>query len=122
MLSAKRVAILGMITFTAACHRLPVGSPIVPGRALLYEAYQAPLQADFDDTILGPKYGESSTFYFNVIVVSWILGIPVDFAWGDASVEAAAREGAILRVTHVDYSVLTVLGMFGRITMRAYGE
>ncbi len=103
------------------CRALPVDAPVIPGRALVFSAYGAPLQVDFNRTELGPKIGESRAFYFNVLVLSFVVGVPIDFAWGDAAIDAAAREGDIQRISHADYEVLNVLG-FGMIKVRVYGE
>ena len=43
------------------------------------------------------------------------------FAWGDASSKAAAADGRITRVTHVDYRYQTVLTVFQSLTLEVYG-
>lgn len=48
-----------------------------------------------------------------------ILGI---VATGDASIEAAARNGGITKIHHVDYKAQSVFGIYARFTTVVYGE
>lgn len=43
-------------------------------------------------------------------------------AVGDCSVEAAARDGEITRISHVDYKTKNILGVYGEYTTIVYGE
>ena len=43
-------------------------------------------------------------------------------AIGDASIEAAKKNGDITKVYHVDYSVKNILGIIGTYTTTVYGE
>ena len=43
-------------------------------------------------------------------------------AIGDASIEAAKKNGGITKVYHVDYGVKNILGIFGTYTTTVYGE
>lgn len=43
-------------------------------------------------------------------------------ATGDASIEAAKRNGGITTVHHVDWEVENILGLFGKYTVTVYGE
>ncbi|MBT8352347.1 MAG: TRL-like family protein [Deltaproteobacteria bacterium] len=43
-------------------------------------------------------------------------------AIGDASIEAAKKNGGITKVHHVDYGVKNILGIFGTYTTTVYGE
>ncbi len=43
-------------------------------------------------------------------------------AIGDASIEAAKRNGGITRVHHVDWDVENILGLIGRYRVTVYGE
>lgn len=95
--------------FVRAPVRLPMGA--------IYTQTRAPLQVDFDETRLGSKRSEASTSYF-----LWPLILPMNFAWGDAGVAEAAREGNITTVHHVDYEFLNVLGMWARFTTIVYGD
>jgi len=44
------------------------------------------------------------------------------FAFGDASIQAAASQGQITRIHHVDSEVLNVLGVYARYKTIVYGE
>jgi len=48
-----------------------------------------------------------------------ILGL---VAIGDASIEAAARQGGITKISHVDYKTENILGIIGKYTTRVYGK
>ena len=48
-----------------------------------------------------------------------ILGL---VATGDASIEAAKKNGNITKVYHVDWDAMNVLGIYGRYTVTVYGE
>lgn len=44
------------------------------------------------------------------------------FAFGDASIETAARSAGITKVTHVDHDAFGLLGLFASYTTKVYGE
>jgi hypothetical protein len=44
------------------------------------------------------------------------------FATGDASIQAAANNGGIKRIHHVDNETLNILGVYARYTTIVYGE
>ena len=67
--------------------------------------------------VLTVTKGSSSTFYFK----EPILGL-FDFAWDDCDIETAAANGGISTVHYADYSVMQLLGLFGRTTVTAHGE
>ncbi|MFO7821664.1 MAG: TRL-like family protein [Lentisphaeria bacterium] len=48
-----------------------------------------------------------------------ILGL---VATGDASIQAAARNGGIKEISHVDYEARNILGLIGEYTTTVYGE
>ena len=48
-----------------------------------------------------------------------ILGL---VATGDASIEAAKKNGNITKVYHVDWDAMNVLGIYGRYTVTVYGD
>ena len=60
---------------------------------------------------VGSKKGEAST----VSVLGW-------FAVGDASVQKAAKEAGITKISHVDEESTSVLGLFAKYTITVYGE
>lgn len=48
-----------------------------------------------------------------------VLGI---FAWGDASIQAAARQGGISKVNNVDREALNILGIYSSYTTKVQGN
>jgi len=44
------------------------------------------------------------------------------FATGDASIEAACKEGGISRIHHVDYQSKSILSFYATYTVLVYGE
>jgi hypothetical protein len=43
-------------------------------------------------------------------------------ATGDSSIKAAAANGGITKISHVDYHVTSVLGLYVQTTVTVYGE
>jgi hypothetical protein len=43
-------------------------------------------------------------------------------AVGDSSIDAAARDGGITKINHVDWKVKSMLGIIGEYTTTVYGE
>lgn len=58
-----------------------------------------------------PKIGEA--------MCTTVLGL---VATGDASIEAAKRDGGITKVHHVDWSAKNILGLYGEYKVVVYGE
>lgn len=44
------------------------------------------------------------------------------FATGDASIKAAADNGQITKISHVDYHTKSILGIYAKTTVTVYGE
>lgn len=44
------------------------------------------------------------------------------FATGDSSIKAACENGGITKISHVDYHVTSVLGLYVETTTTVYGE
>jgi hypothetical protein len=44
------------------------------------------------------------------------------YATGDASISAAASNGGITRIHHVDHETFNILGLYARYTTIVYGE
>ncbi|MBU4257955.1 MAG: TRL-like family protein [Proteobacteria bacterium] len=95
------------IVFLAGC----MIAPVVPPIGVIYNNTRAPLDVDFEKSEYGPKTG---TAYTNCI-----LGL---IAWGDASAEAAARDGGISIIEHVDYEYMNILFVYQRFTTIAHGK
>jgi hypothetical protein len=78
----------------------------------LYVKVKAPYDTDLDQTVLGDKKGESQMYS-----VLWLV------AWGDAGTAAAAKNGGITTVNHMDVEVFSVLfGLYSKTTTIVYGK
>ncbi|MCC5794239.1 MAG: hypothetical protein JJT85_05820 [Chromatiales bacterium] len=78
----------------------------------IYSNVTAPLDINVDQTRIGSKTGKASMHVF-----AW------SFAWGDAGVEAAAANGGLEVINHLDTERRFVLfGLYSRITTIAYGD
>jgi len=78
----------------------------------LYTHVVTPLDTDVNKTVLGQKKGEASTES-----VLWLI------AWGDAGTAAAAKQGGITTVNHMDREFLNVVfGIYTKTTTIVYGD
>jgi hypothetical protein len=78
----------------------------------LYTHVLTPYDTNLDKTVLGQKTGRSS-----MQSVLWL------FAWGDASTSAAAKQGGITTVNHMDREFLNVIfGIYTETTTIVYGD
>lgn len=77
-----------------------------------YSKVTRPLDTDVWNTELGDKVGYSSAQSVLYLV-----------AWGDAGTAAAAKNGGLSKVNHLDVQIFSVLfGLYTRVTTIAYGE
>lgn len=80
--------------------------------ACVYGDFGHPLDTDLDSTLLGSKSGESS-----MQSVLWLV------SWGDAGVRAAAEDGGITTLRHMDQRTFYLLwGLYYRNTTIVYGD
>jgi len=78
----------------------------------VYTKVIVPLDTDTDKTQLGSKVGESHAYS-----VAWL------FFWGDAGTAAAAKNGGIKTINHLDAEYFVILfGLYSRLTTIAYGN
>ena len=78
----------------------------------LYADIKTPLDIDANETPIGSKVGTST-----IESVLWLV------AWGDASTDAAAKNGNISVVYHMDREIFSVLfGLYSKSTTIVYGE
>lgn len=89
---------------TAGC--LPPKAPVY---GLVYMNVKGPEQTT--PNLLGKKMGKGYCESF--------LGV---YARGDCSIETAAREANITRITHVDHYSETVLLVYSKYTILVYGN
>ena len=89
-------------------------APVVPPPGLLFTQYRAPLTPEVSGVPVTTKVGIHNSRFFGLSQYS--------FAWDDASIAAAAKQGGLSKVYYADYEVLNVLGIYAEFTVRAYGE
>ncbi len=78
----------------------------------LYSHVTMPLSTELNKTELGHKRGEAS-----MRSVLWL------FAWGDAGAAAAAKDGGITTMTHMDRELYVILfGIYTRTATIVYGD
>ncbi len=78
----------------------------------LYAHVTTPLSTELNKTDLGHKQGES-----RIYSVLWL------FAWGDGGAAAAAKNGGITVMTHMDRELYSILfGIYTRSTTIVYGD
>lgn len=87
-------------------------APVMPPPGLMFSSTAGPLDIDANKTPVCAKMGESSSsaFFLNM------------FAFGDCSIDTAARNGNLQTIEHADYHHLNVMFMYQRFTVRAYGN
>lgn len=87
-------------------------APFKPSTGAIYNDTKAPLSLEYHNTDLGKKVGQASTHSF--------LGL---FAFGDAGIQTAARDGNIKVIKHTDYQFTSILfGLFTKTTVYVYGD
>jgi len=78
----------------------------------LYTHVLTPYDTNLDKTVVGPKTGKAS-----MQSILWL------FAWGDASTAAAAKQGGISTVNHMDREFLNIIfGIYTETTTIVYGD
>lgn len=93
----KKLLILGLLLNLSAC---------------LYTDIKLPLDVDTYETHLGDKVGTSSNHS-----ILWLV------SWGDAGTKAAAENGKMTQVNHLDQAFESYLfGAYTKSTTIAYGE
>ena len=80
-----------------------------PVLGAIYTDVKAPMGVT--SNVGASKVGEASA--------TSILGL---IATGDASIQAAMKQGGITKVQHVDYNTTSVLGIYATYTVTVYGE
>jgi len=99
----KSLTRLAAPLFGAALFALP---------GCIYTHVKVPYDTDLNQTKLGAKQGQASN--------KLILGL---VAWGDASTQAAARNGGITQINHMDEEIFSILGfVYTETTTIVYGD
>ena len=78
----------------------------------LYTNVQRPLGTEYNQTELGDKVGQASSYS-----VLWL------FAWGDAGSKAAADNGGLKVIRHADTRVYSLFfGLYSKVSTIVYGD
>jgi hypothetical protein len=101
----------GVLVIGAASGCALYTAPVIPPMGYGYTHVTAPLDVDVDDTNVGEREGRSSTVA--------VLGL---FAYGDASIHSAAKEGRLSIIDHADYEYINILGIWQKFTTIVYGR
>jgi hypothetical protein len=101
------VCTMGLLT---GCAHV-AGSPVNGFWFMDVSAPSWHLHAPLDAGVQATKTGEATA--------TTILGL---IATGDASVDAAMKNGGITKVHHIDIKAHNILGIIGKFTLVVYGE
>ncbi len=106
------IIFLGMGLTMTGC----VMASVAPPSGLIFTRYIAPLTTNFNATPRGSRVVTSEAMYLRepFFGSSW--------AWGDASIQAIARNSGLTQVYYADYEYLQVLGLFARVVVRVHGD
>lgn len=105
----KTVTYLILALFSATLLTGCMAMAISPVSGVLYTGVKAPVTATANPA--HSKVGTASC--------SSLLGL---IGVGDASINAAAKNGGITKIHHVDYKSTSFLGIYARYTVYVYGE
>lgn len=101
----RRTTPLAALALLGGC----LSAPFQPPQGLVGMT-KAPLSTE-GNWAVGSKKGTSSS--------ASVLGL---YAWGDCSIGAAARNGGLTKVTHVDYEYTNFIGIWQEAAVIVYGE
>ena len=89
-------------------------TPVRPPQAVLFTHIRAPLSTELSGDGSWERKGDAKTFY-----VGWSV---FSFGWGDCSIEAAAKDGRVRRISYADYEFTSVFWVFRQLTVHVYGH
>jgi len=98
-----------LITFICAGLLTGCAVSYAPVNGAVYSKVRGPLTAT--EYTKYPRSGTADAYS--------IMGI---VAYGDASIDAAMKDGGIIKVHHIDYESMNILGFYARFTTIVYGE
>lgn len=101
----KTLIVAFPLALLAGCLSAPFQPP-----AGVVSVTRAPLSTEGNWNV-GSRRGEASS--------TSVLGL---YATGDCSIGAAAHNGNLKKVDHVDYEYLNIIGIWQKATVIAYGE
>ncbi len=113
----------GFLIFGAVAALMVMGcaspeAPFSPPKGFVYSSVKAPLQIEFKEggEACATAEGEASSLFLH----DWLF-TGISIGWKDCSIQRAAQEGGLSSVSYADYETFTLLGFFGKTTVRAYG-
>lgn len=103
----KSLGVVALLVIFSGCYM----APVMPPQGIIFTDIEAPLDADAEATPVGMKQGRAASYS-----ILWL------FAFGDASTAAAAQQGNLNRVHHLDYEYVNFLGIYQHFVTIAHGE
>ena len=98
---------------------------VTPAKGFIFTHYRAPMACRLEEAPgvpcgKGLRHGTASAKAF-------VLPVPETFqilsaGWGDAALDAAARDGGITTIYYADYELLEILGIYKSATVHVYGQ
>lgn len=108
----KVFAILFVMLLSQGCVQAPK-APFVPSTGIILTEIRAPLTSEFNDQRIIKTHGEATTTHVAYYIFS--------FAIGDTSLQKAIKDGWLENAAYADYEWFSVLGIYGRLKVIAYG-
>lgn len=112
---AKCLLLVSGLISIAGC--IEISSTFVPPRGVIYNSVRAPLTTEFYNTPVFDTKGEASAYYLRIPVQMY-----PSFGFNNADIDSAVRSGGLARASFADYELTSVLGIFARTRVIAYGE
>ncbi len=108
--------LLAVAVLAAGAGCIQYRAPFKPAQGAIFTGIKAPLQTNFKQATVYATSGSVSSLYVHDILITGL-----DFAWDDCSIQKAAANGGLAHVEYAEYEMMQVLGVFGKMTVRAYG-
>ena len=115
----KLFAILLVMLFLQGCASgAKPNAPFMPSTGIIYTHIKAPLSLDVEKSEVSEKEGISSDF----LVAYSAYGVGFGRAGLEETLQKVRRENKALETAnYADYEWFSVLGVFNRLTVNAYG-
>jgi hypothetical protein len=98
---------------------------VTPAKGFIFTHYRAPMTCRMEEPGGVPcgmdlKHGETSAHAFILPIMDTFHILSA--GWGDAALDAAARDAGITTICYADYELLEVLGVYKSVTVHVYGK
>jgi len=101
-------ALCAVVLAASGCYT----TPVMPPMGVIYADVRAPLTAEAEKPNVTEQKGEASS--------QSILGL---IAWGDCSLDTAAKNGKLTEIEFADYSYMNVIfGVYQKFTVVVHGK